>query len=256
MAARKRSVCSACWHCRCRRMASRSSPETACLTNTTRTGSAAAHPAVSHPCLGDAAPGRGVIHRQRQLVGVVSVEHLDVHPGIRHAPAQPAELARSILVQALDQHIAHGQHPDADGRERGSRRLAILEEEKRVRFIFLRPDRARSLAQNGTDRQLSGDPIGMLGRIFAADAHHGSPATTRSTRHSPACRAARQQPASMQSMVYGTWDSHMVGLPISMCSWIAPPQNFSDVWAMILFGKRMPVVTNGQRVPRIQDSAS
>jgi hypothetical protein len=71
-----------------------------------------AEPSAS-PLLGHSAPSGQVVDDEDQLMSVVAVEHLDVHPGACHTARELAQLPGLTLVQALDQHLALAEDGNA-----------------------------------------------------------------------------------------------------------------------------------------------
>src|SRR5256885_8956395 len=86
---------------------------------------------LTRPRFGDVPPPGKIIDDQNQLIVVVTVEHLDVHARVRHAPREHAELTRDSLYQAQCDHFLRGEHTNADRLERFAGGVAIFEEEMR-----------------------------------------------------------------------------------------------------------------------------
>ncbi len=74
---------------------------------------------------------------------VVTVEDFDVHAGFGHTAGEQAELARYVLLQALNEHVSFGEDADARGFERGSSGGAVFDEEVSDAFAARRPRRRR-----------------------------------------------------------------------------------------------------------------
>jgi hypothetical protein len=60
---------------------------------------------------------------------VVAVEDFDIDAGIGHPARQLPQLAWHSLLQTLDDHLSHSQHPDTNGLECLAGRSAVSEEE-------------------------------------------------------------------------------------------------------------------------------
>ncbi len=61
-------------------------------------------------------------------MGVITVEHFDIHPGVGHQPAERTKLSRYRLFEFLDDDFANRDHLDIGGGEGALGRHGIRHE--------------------------------------------------------------------------------------------------------------------------------